>query len=165
MGTHVAATGPMWPGSRLGAKAPKSFFLRRFGVQLLQSGGRVETAWGWGGGLRLPGWVGRWVGWPQLARPPNPPPSGVTGQWLTPLLGGHSRSIPQGMILDVQPLVKSLFCPTKQSPNVFFYFEASIPLKLDLNLNLGGGEGGVRSLWFEGFEPGLSIKRSQGPIG
>ena len=29
----------------------------------------------------------------------------------TPLFGGHSRSIPQGMILDVQPLVKSLFCP------------------------------------------------------
>ena len=28
-------------------------------------------------------------------------------------LGGHPRSIPQGMILDVQPLVKSLFCLTK----------------------------------------------------
>ena len=25
----------------------------------------------------------------------------------TSLFGGHSRSIPQGMILDVQPLVKS----------------------------------------------------------
>ena len=25
----------------------------------------------------------------------------------TPLFGGHSRSIPQGMIFDVQPLVKS----------------------------------------------------------
>ena len=33
----------------------------------------------------------------------------------TPPLGGHSRSIPQGMILDVQPLVKSLFCPIKRS--------------------------------------------------
>ena len=34
--------------------------------------------------------------------------------------------VPQGMILDVKPLVKSLFCPTKQSPNGFFYFEASM---------------------------------------
>ena len=38
----------------------------------------------------------------------------------TPLFGGHSRSIPQGMILDVQPLVKSLFYPIRQSPNGFF---------------------------------------------
>ena len=45
----------------------------------------------------------------------------------TPLFGGHSRSIPQGMILDVQPLVKSLFCPIRQSPNGFFDSEASIP--------------------------------------
>ena len=43
------------------------------------------------------------------------------------LVGGHSRRIPQGMVLDVQPLVKSLFCPTKQSPNGFFDFETSIP--------------------------------------
>ena len=45
----------------------------------------------------------------------------------TPLFGGHSRSIPQGMILDVQPLVKSLFCPIRASPNGFFDFEASTP--------------------------------------
>ena len=45
----------------------------------------------------------------------------------TPLLGGHSRSIPQGMIFDVQPLVKSLFCPIRQSPNGFVDSEASIP--------------------------------------
>ena len=45
----------------------------------------------------------------------------------TPIFGGRSRSIPQGMILDVQPLVKSLFCPTKRSPNGFFDSEASIP--------------------------------------
>ena len=45
----------------------------------------------------------------------------------TPLFWGHSRSIPQGMILDVQPLVKSLFCPIRASPNGFFYFEASTP--------------------------------------
>ena len=45
----------------------------------------------------------------------------------TPLFGGHSRSIPQGMIFDVQPLVKSLFCPIRQSPNGFFDSEASIP--------------------------------------
>ena len=38
----------------------------------------------------------------------------------TPLFWGHSRSIPQGMILDVQPLVKSLFCPIRASPNGFF---------------------------------------------
>ena len=46
----------------------------------------------------------------------------------TPLFWGHSRSIPQGMILDVQPLVKSLFCPIRASPNGFFDFEASTPL-------------------------------------
>ena len=45
----------------------------------------------------------------------------------TPLFWGHSRSIPQGMILDVQPLVKSLFCPVRPSPNGFFDFEASTP--------------------------------------
>ena len=44
-----------------------------------------------------------------------------------PLFGGHSRSIPQGMILDVQPFVKSLFCPIRPSPNGFFDFEASTP--------------------------------------
>ena len=38
----------------------------------------------------------------------------------TPLFWGHSRSIPQGMILDVQPLVKSLFCPIRASPNGIF---------------------------------------------
>ena len=47
----------------------------------------------------------------------------------TLLFGGHLRSIPQGMILDVQPLVKSLFCPIRPSPNGngFFDSEASIP--------------------------------------
>ena len=45
----------------------------------------------------------------------------------TPLFWGHSRSIPQGMILDVQPLVKSLFCPIRASPNGFFDSGASIP--------------------------------------
>ena len=45
----------------------------------------------------------------------------------TPLFWGHSRSIPQGMILDVQPLVKSLFCPIRPSPNGFFDSEASTP--------------------------------------
>ena len=45
----------------------------------------------------------------------------------TPLLGGHSCSIPQGMIFDVQPVVKSLFCPIRQSPNGFFDSEPSIP--------------------------------------
>ena len=45
----------------------------------------------------------------------------------TPLFWGDSSSIPQGMILDVQPLVKSLFCPIRPPPNVFFDSEASIP--------------------------------------
>ena len=42
-----------------------------------------------------------------------------------PLFGGRSLSIPRGMILDIQPLVKSLFCPRKRSPNGFFDSEAS----------------------------------------
>ena len=45
----------------------------------------------------------------------------------TPSFGAHLRSIPQGMIFDVQSLVKSLFCPIRQSPNGFFDCEASIP--------------------------------------
>ena len=45
----------------------------------------------------------------------------------TPPFGGHSRSIPQGMILDVQPLVQLLFCPIKRPPNGLFDSEASIP--------------------------------------
>ena len=45
----------------------------------------------------------------------------------TPFLGGHAPSIPQGMIFDVQSLVKSLFCPIRRSPNGFFDSEASIP--------------------------------------
>ena len=45
----------------------------------------------------------------------------------TPLFGGRLRSIPQGMVLGVRPLVKSLFCPIKRSPNRFFDSEASMP--------------------------------------
>ena len=45
----------------------------------------------------------------------------------TPLFWGHSRSIPQGVIFNVQPLPKSFFCPIRQSPNGFFDSEASIP--------------------------------------
>ena len=44
-----------------------------------------------------------------------------------PPFGGLSRSIPQGMIFDVQSLGKSLFCPIKPSSNGFFDFEVSIP--------------------------------------
>ena len=43
-----------------------------------------------------------------------------------PFLGGHSHSIPQGMIFDVPPLVKSLFCPIRPSPNGVFDSQASI---------------------------------------
>ena len=62
----------------------------------------------------------------------SPPPPRVLDQAqarasYTPLFGGHSHSIPRGMIFDVQPLVKSLFCPIRPSPNGFFDFEASIP--------------------------------------
>ena len=59
----------------------------------------------------------------------------------TPLFWGHSRSIPQGMILDVQPLVKSLFCPIRPSPKGLY------PLKLDITFwgGLGGGGKSFRS--------------------
>ena len=53
--------------------------------------------------------------------------SSVGAGVVYPPFWGHSRSIPQGMIFDVQPLVKSLFCPIRPSPNGFFYSEASIP--------------------------------------
>ena len=47
------------------------------------------------------------------AQTPYPPP---------PLLGGHLRSIPQGMILDVQPLVKIIILPDKTIPQWIFLF-------------------------------------------
>ena len=53
--------------------------------------------------------------------------SAGAGVIYPPFFGGHSRSIPQSVILDVQPLVKSLFCPIRASPNGFFDSEASIP--------------------------------------
>ena len=53
--------------------------------------------------------------------------SAGAGVVYPPFWGGHLRSIPQGMILDVQPLVKSLFCPIRPSPNGFFDSEAPIP--------------------------------------
>ena len=67
----------------------------------------------------------------------------------TALFGGaHSRSIPQGMILDVQPLVKSFFCPIRRSPNGFFDSEASIPLKMDITFLVGwGGDEGGGGVW------------------
>ena len=70
----------------------------------------------------------------------------------TLLFGGHSRSTPQGMIFDVQPLVKSLFCPIRPSPIGFLDSEASYPLKLDITFFGGGGGGwgtGVKSLCSE----------------
>ena len=45
--------------------------------------------------------------------------------YTPPFWGGHSRSISQGMIFDVQPLVKSVFCPIKQSSNGFFLLVAN----------------------------------------
>ena len=51
-----------------------------------------------------------------------------------PLLGGHSRSIPQGMIIDVQPLVNNEFIilPNKTIPQWIFGFSGLYPLKLDI---------------------------------
>ena len=63
----------------------------------------------------------------------------------TPPFGGHSRSIPQGMTCDAQPLVKSLLCPIRQSPNGFFDSDASIPSNW-ISIFRGGG-GGVKSLY------------------
>ena len=46
---------------------------------------------------------------------------------VSPLFGGHLRSIPQRVVSDVQPLVKSFFCPIRRSSDGFFDSEASIP--------------------------------------
>ena len=60
-----------------------------------------------------------------------------------PLFLGHSRSIPQGMIFDVQPLVKSLFCPIRPTPNGVLILR---PLSPKTGYHFfergGGGEGG-----------------------
>ena len=53
------------------------------------------------------------------------------------------------MILDVQPLVKSLFCPIRPPPNGLFDSEASIPENW-ISLFGGGGWGGVKSFRSEG---------------
>ena len=45
----------------------------------------------------------------------------------TPPFWGSFRSIPQGMIFDVQPRLKSLLCAIRQYPNVFFDSEALSP--------------------------------------
>ena len=117
-----------------------------------------------GGGLRDPP--------PPPSGPPNPHTTVNNGEQLTHLRPENhlkerlldqaqaraSRLITQGMTFDVQPLVKSLFCPTKQSPNGFFVLEASKPLKMD-TIFREGVVGGVKSLWLEGFEPGSSIKK------
>ena len=71
----------------------------------------------------------------------------------TPPFWGHPRTmrtIPQGMIVDVQPPVKSLFCQIRQSPK---------PLSPETGCHfLGGGGGGqkfvLRSLCSAGFERG-----------
>ena len=51
-----------------------------------------------------------------------------------PLFEGHSRSIPQGMIFNVQPLVQLLFCPIRKEKNnthnhitLFFFFRHGGP--------------------------------------
>ena len=67
----------------------------------------------------------------------------------TPLYWGHSRSIPQGMIFDVQPLVKSLFCPIRPSPMDFLILRPLSP-KTGYHFFEGGvggvgGWGGVKS--------------------
>ena len=53
---------------------------------------------------------------------------------LPPLFWGHSRSIPQGMIFDVQP--------NETIPQWIFLFLGLCPLKLE-NSFLGGGGGGL----------------------
>ena len=65
----------------------------------------------------------------------------------TPLFWGHSRSIPQGMILDVQPLVKSLFCPMD------FLILRPLPPKTGYHFfEGGGGGGGVKSFCLIGYK-------------
>ena len=49
----------------------------------------------------------------------------------------------QHMIFDVQPLVKSSFCPIRPSPNGFFDSEGLYPLKPDI-IVLGAGVGGSK---------------------
>ena len=58
----------------------------------------------------------------------------------TPLFGGHSRSLPQGMIFDVQPFVKSLFCPIRQPPMDFLILR---PLSPRTGYHFFEGVGGV----------------------
>ena len=70
----------------------------------------------------------------------------------SPLFWGHSRSIPQGMILDVQPLVKSLFCPIRPSPNGFLILR---PLSAKTGYQFFEGVGG----W--GWGQKFSLRRLQ----
>ena len=99
------------------------------------------------------------------AKPPAPDPpksprpevvrSSAGAGVVCPPFGVHSRSIPQGMIFDVQPLVKSLFCPIRRSPMDFFILRPLSP-ETGYHFFFGGGgvEGGVKSLCSEGFGRG-----------
>ena len=49
--------------------------------------------------------------------------------------------MPKGMVLEVSPLVKKLFCLTKHPPNGFFDFEAP-----ETGYHFGGGGSKVRAL-------------------
>ena len=49
----------------------------------------------------------------------------VRASYTPPPFFGVVRVAYPNMILDVQPLVKSFFCPIKRSPNGFFDSEAS----------------------------------------
>ena len=84
----------------------------------------------------------------------------------TPLFLGHLRSIPQGMILDVQPLVKSLFCPIRSSPMDFLILRPLSP-KTGYHFFEGGGWGwggwrwgGVKSFRSEGSKQWGSLSLS-----
>ena len=65
----------------------------------------------------------------------------------TPPFWGHSRSIPQGMIFDVQPLVKSLFCPIRPPPMDFLILRPLSP-KTGQHFFEGVGWGGGGSKVF-----------------
>ena len=79
---------------------------------------------------------------------------------MYPPFGGYSQSIPQCVILNVYPLVKSSFWETKLSPNDFFNFDPSDPLYLGTAFWHGasGGGGGGRDLLERGGGGGEGVQ-------
>ena len=88
----------------------------------------------------------------QAQAPYSPPP---------PPLGGHLHGIPQCMLSDVQPFVKSLFWETRLSTNEFLILTPLPPQYLGTAFGRGVGVGGQNLV---GLQPPLCVDSDPYPV-